>query len=90
MEALEDELDGCGDLTAGGGVAVPEAVEDLGQPALAREAYGARRSQGALVVMASSACRSGDAESAKRAIAKLRGDAKETVLGICRKAGIDV
>jgi len=56
---------------------------------LAQSAYAIKRSQGALVVMANAACRLGDATKAKKAIAKLQGDAKEKMASACRKQGVN-
>lgn len=56
---------------------------------LAKRAYGLEKSQGALVVMASAACRMGDSAKAKQAVGRLRGDAKEKMKSACEKQGIE-
>jgi hypothetical protein len=58
--------------------------------ALAQQSYNAKRSNGALVVMVSAACRMNDAKKASRALGKLSEPERSTMAKACRRNGVDV
>jgi len=55
---------------------------------LALKAYSASKSQDALALMATAACKMGDAGKAKKAIGKLKGSRREDSIKLCASKGI--